>query len=97
LNIKDSELEKKYVNKLHKNVERLLYSTSFIVMIIAINEFLHLRLLIFVGMASVFAFRTIMKWIYTRESKTYLLSAVTCGLFILGLVTYGVTDYFNVI
>ncbi|MFD1363264.1 hypothetical protein [Lentibacillus salinarum] len=38
-----------------------------------------------------------MKWIYQKESKTYLLSAITCVLSILGLVTYGVTDYFNFI
>lgn len=97
LNIEDSELDKEYVNKLHKYVERMLYWTSFTLMIKAINEFLHLRILIFVGMAAVFAFRTIMKWIFTRGSKTYLLSAVTCFLFILGSVTYGVIDYFNVI
>src|SRR5699024_5308892 len=97
LNIEESELGKKYVNKLQKYGERILYWTSFIVMIIAINEFLNLRILIFVGMAAVFAFRTIMKWIFIRESKTYLLSAITCVLFILGSFIYGVTDYFNFI
>lgn len=97
LNIEESELDEKYVNKLHKYGERVLYWTSFIMMIIAINEFLHLRILIFVGMAAVFAFRTIIKWTFTRESKTYFLSAITCVLFILGTVVYGVTDYFNVI
>ena len=97
LNIEESELDKKYVNKLHKYVEIILYWTSFSVMIIAITEFPHLRILIFVGMAAVLAFRTIMKWMFTRESKTYLLSAITCVLFILGSVTYGVIDYFNVI
>ncbi|PAV31496.1 hypothetical protein CIL05_02240 [Virgibacillus profundi] len=83
------ELEGKYVNKLHKYGERILYWISFIVMIIAINEFPHLRILIFLGMAIMFAFRTIMKWNFTRENKTYLLSAVTCGLFIMGSVVYG--------
>lgn len=97
LNIEDSVLDEKYVNKIHKYFERILYGTSFIVMIIAINEFLHLRILIFVGMVAVFGFRTIMQWMFTRENKTYLLSAVTCVLFILGSVTYGVTDYFTVI
>ena len=65
-------------------------------MIIAVNDFLQLRILIFVGIVVVFAFRTIMEWVFARESKTYLLSAVTCVLFTLGLITYGVTDYFNV-
>ncbi|HLR52486.1 MAG TPA: DUF4181 domain-containing protein [Candidatus Avamphibacillus sp.] len=97
LGIEESELGKKYVNKLHKYGERILYWTSFIVMIIEINEFLNLRILIFVGMTAVFAFRTIMKWIFIRESKTYLLSAITCVLFILGSVIYGVADYFNFI
>ncbi|QUW22682.1 DUF4181 domain-containing protein [Sporosarcina sp. Marseille-Q4063] len=97
LNIEESELDVKYVNKLHKYGERILYWASFIVMIIAINEFPRLRILIFVSMAAVFAFRTIMKSIFTRESKTYLLSAITCVLFILGLVIYRVTDFFNVI
>ncbi|TRM11984.1 DUF4181 domain-containing protein [Lentibacillus cibarius] len=49
------------------------------------------------GMIAVFTFRTIMKWIYARESKTYLLSAVTCVLFILGTVIYSVTNYFHFI
>lgn len=97
LNIKRSDLGKKYVNKLHNYGEGILYWASFIVMIIAINELPYLRILIFVGMTALFAFRTIMKWIYVRERKTYLLSAITCVLFILGSVTYGVTDYFNFI
>ena len=88
LNIKESELDKKYVSKLHKYVETILYGTSFIVMILAITEYPHLRIFIFVGMTVVFAFRSIFKWIFTRESKTYLLSAITCTLSILGLLTY---------
>ncbi|GAA0416049.1 DUF4181 domain-containing protein [Agaribacter marinus] len=87
------ELERKYVNKLHKYVEKILYCSSFIVMIIAINEFSHLRIFIFISMAVMFAFRTIMKWTFTKESKTYLLSAVTCGLFIVGSIVYGLTHY----
>src|SRR5699024_12460084 len=97
LGIEESELGKKYVNKLHKYGERILYWTSFIVMIIEINEFLNLRIFIFVGMTAVFACRTIMKWIFIRESKTYLLTALTCVLFILVSVIYGVADYFNFI
>src|SRR5699024_12685620 len=96
LNIEETELVITYVNKIHKYGEKTLYWTSFIVMITAINEFPHLRILIFGGMAAVFAFRTIMKWIVTRESKTYILSSITCVLFILGSVTYGVTDYLHV-
>lgn len=96
-NIEESDLGTKYVNKLHKYGEKILYWTSFIGMIIVINEFLHLGILIFVGMTAVFAFRTIMKRIYQKESKTYLLSAITCVLSILGLVAYGVTDYLNFI
>src|SRR5699024_11993892 len=97
LNIEESDLGKKYVNKLHKYGEGILYWISLIVIMIAVNEFPHLRILIFVGMTAVFAFRTIMKWIYARESKTYLLSAITCVLFILGSVIYGVIDYYNFI
>jgi len=97
LNIEDSDLDLKYVNNLHKYVEGILYWTSFSVMIIAVLEILHLRILIFVGMAVVFAFRTIMQWIFTKESNTYLLSSITCVLFIIGSVTYWISDYFNVI
>ncbi|WP_339229305.1 DUF4181 domain-containing protein [Oceanobacillus sp. FSL K6-2867] len=93
LHIEKAELESKYVNKLHKYGERVLYWSSFIVMIISIQEFHHLRLFIFIGMAILFAFRTIMKWNFMKESKTYFLSAVTCGLFIAGLIVYGVTHY----
>ncbi|AIF45280.1 DUF4181 domain-containing protein [Virgibacillus sp. SK37] len=95
LNIEESDLGKKYVNKLHKYGEGILYWTSFLVMILTINEFLHFRILIFIGMTILFAFRTIMKWVYEKERKTYLLSAITCVLFILGSVTYGMINYFN--
>ncbi len=97
LNIEESDLGKKYVNKIHKYGERILYGFSFIVLIIAMNDFPHLRILIFIGMTVLFAFRTGMEWIYARESKTYLLSAITSVLFILGLVIYEVTNYFNLI
>ncbi|MFD1361718.1 DUF4181 domain-containing protein [Lentibacillus salinarum] len=97
LNIEESDLGKTYVNKLHKYGEGILYWTSFIVMIIAISDFKYLRIFIFIGMTVVFAFRTIMKWIYAKENKTYLLSATTCALFILGSVIYGVTTYVNII
>ncbi|MYL46395.1 DUF4181 domain-containing protein [Virgibacillus halodenitrificans] len=95
LSIEESDLGKKYVSKLHKYGEGILYWTSFVVMILTINEFPHLRILIFVGMTILFAFRTIMKWVYARERKTYLLSAITCVLFILGSVTYGMIGYLN--
>lgn len=68
-----------------------------ILMIISINEFPDLRILIFVGMVAVFAFRTIMQWIFTKEDKTYFLSAITCGLFTLGSVVFGITNYFNLL
>ncbi|WHX28115.1 DUF4181 domain-containing protein [Virgibacillus halodenitrificans] len=89
LSIEESDLGKKYVSKLHKYGEGILYWTSFIVMILTINEFPHLRIFIFIGMTILFAFRTIMKWVYARERKTYLLSAITCVLFILGSISYG--------
>lgn len=97
LNIKEFDLGKKYVNRLHKYGEGILHWASLIVMIIAISDFKHLRIFIFIGMTMLFAFRTIMKWIYAKENKTYLLSATTCILFILGSVIYEVTTYVNIV
>lgn len=97
LNIEEPALDEKYVNKLHKFVERILYLSSYIVMILTVNEFPHLRIWVFLGLSAVFGFRTIMEWNFKRGSKIYLLSAITCGLFILGAITYGTIDYFGVI
>lgn len=97
LHIEQSDLDKEYVNKLHKYGERTLYWTSIIVLIITVSDFPHLRILVFVGITASFAFRMIMQWIYTKEAKTYFLSAVTFVLFTLGSVTYGITSYFNII
>ncbi|WP_280768856.1 DUF4181 domain-containing protein [Salipaludibacillus daqingensis] len=30
-----------------------------------------------------------MEWIFRKDSQTYLLSAVSCALFIIGLFVYG--------
>ncbi|MFD1928928.1 DUF4181 domain-containing protein [Sporosarcina siberiensis] len=97
MNIEETDLDKQYVNKLHKHGEIILSGTSIILMIILVTDFPHLRILIFVGMVAVFSFRTIMQWIFTKEDKTYILSAITCVLLILGLVTYGTTNHFNLI
>ncbi|WP_080875959.1 DUF4181 domain-containing protein [Oceanobacillus timonensis] len=87
--IQTSDLGLKYVNKLHKYGERILYLGSLIVLVIAVNDFPDLRIWVFISMAVLFAFRTIMKWTYAKENKTYLLNAVTCGLFIVSSFVYG--------
>lgn len=97
MNIKESELDKKYVNKPHKYFEITLYGIIVYVLMLALNQFLYLRMFIFVGMAFLFAFRTIMIWVFDRESETYILSAITCILFILESITYGVTEYVDFI
>src|SRR5690625_6915948 len=43
------ELKSRYVNKVHKNGEKILYWVSMIVMILAITEFHHLSILIFIS------------------------------------------------
>ncbi|SDN65279.1 DUF4181 domain-containing protein [Alkalicoccus daliensis] len=91
--IKESDLKNDYVNKLHKYVEKVLYIVNFIVMILAITDFHHLRPLIFIGPCIMYAFSTIMEWKYARSSKTYYLSAVTCVLFMIGSIIYGVIHY----
>ncbi|MFD2629938.1 DUF4181 domain-containing protein [Oceanobacillus kapialis] len=87
------ENESKYVNKQHKYGENILYWSSYIVMLFSILEFPSLRIFIFIGVGLVFEFRTYMKWKFTREKKTYLLSAVTCGLFLIGSIVYALLDY----
>jgi len=87
------ELKNRYVNKLHKYGEKILYWVSMIVMILAITEFHHLRILIFISPGIMFTFRTIMEWIFAKDNKTYLLSAVTSGLFIIGSVVYGILQF----
>jgi hypothetical protein len=91
LHITEAELEKKYVNNPHKYGEKLLYSISFIVMFFAIYEFHQLRIFIFIGMAALFAFRTLMKWKHAEGNRSYILSSVTCGLFVVGAVVYAVS------
>ncbi|MFC4662723.1 MULTISPECIES: DUF4181 domain-containing protein [Oceanobacillus] len=51
--IQIADLGRKYVNRLHKYGERILYLVNLIVMVIAINDFPHLRIWIFIGMATV--------------------------------------------
>ncbi|MFD1412264.1 DUF4181 domain-containing protein [Oceanobacillus jeddahense] len=60
------------------------------VMVIAVYDFPNLRIWIFISMTAMFAFRTIMRWIFTRENKAYLTSAITCGLFIMGAIAYSI-------
>lgn len=88
LNMEEPEAENKYVNDLHRYGEGILYWITMIVMVISMIDFHYLRFLIFLSGASMFAFRTFMEWKYTRENRSYLLSAVTCGLFILGSIAY---------
>lgn len=88
-NIEVSDVKSKYVNKHHKYGERILYFSSMIVMVLSIMEFHHLRLFIFIGPAMLFAYRAIMKWKYEKENKTYLLSAVTCGSFVISAIVFG--------
>ncbi|WP_228552403.1 DUF4181 domain-containing protein [Gracilibacillus salitolerans] len=66
-------------------------------MILSISEFHHLRLFIFIGPGIMLAFRTIMKWKFAKQNKTYLLSAITCGLFIIGSIVYGSKHYNTII
>ena len=93
MHIELPELESKYVNKLHKYGENILYWISLIVMILAIVEFHYLRLFIFISFAIMFAFQSILKWTFRKENKIYLLSAVTSGLFIIGSIVYSLTNY----
>ncbi|WP_167263051.1 DUF4181 domain-containing protein [Alkalibacillus almallahensis] len=91
--IEQTASRSKYVNKIHKYGELILYGATMIVMVLSVIEFYYLRLLIFIGPGITFAFRTIMKWKFTNQDKTYLLSAVTCGLFMIGSIVYGVFEY----
>ncbi|MCT2534863.1 DUF4181 domain-containing protein [Aquibacillus koreensis] len=92
-----SDLGIKYVNKLHKYGEKTLYWITMIIMILSITDFQQLRLFIFIGPGITFAYRTIMKWKFAKQNRTYLLSAVSCGLFIVGTIVYGLLHYIEMI
>ena len=89
LSIKKRDYENKYVNTLHKYGEIILHWTTIIVMVISITSFPNLRILIFIVPCILFTFSTLMEWSYVKQDKTYLLSAVSCGLFIIGSIVYG--------
>lgn len=96
-NIDLSDLEIKYVNKQHEYGEKILNWATMIIMILSITDFHHLRFFIFIGLGITFAFRTLMKWKFANQNKTYLLSAVTCGLFIIGLIVYGLLHVIEIV
>lgn len=87
-NIKVPDSRGRYVNKIHQYGEQTLYIINLVVVTLAIMDFSHLRVFIFVGFSITFAFSMIMEWKYARENKMYLLSALNCGLFIIGSFTY---------
>jgi len=89
LNIKKPDPGNKYVNTLHKYGEGILHWATIIVIVISITNFHHLRIFIFIVPCIFFAFSTLMEWNYVKQNKTYLLSAVSCGLFIIGAIVYG--------
>lgn len=96
-NIEVNDQETKYVNMWHKYGEKITYWVTFILMIISINDLHHLRFIIFLGPAILFAFRTFMEWNFARQNKTYLLSTVTFVLFIIGSIVYGSLLYYNAV
>lgn len=89
MNIKKRDSQNKYVNTLHKYGEGILHWATIIVIAISITNFQHLRIFIFIVPCIFFAFSTLMEWNYVKKNKTYLLSAVSCGLFIIGSIVYG--------
>ncbi|MDT8862789.1 DUF4181 domain-containing protein [Alkalihalobacillus sp. MEB130] len=94
-NIEVPELKFRRVNRIHENGEKILYFVNLLVMIQAIMFSPHLRIFIFIGPGFMFAFRTFMEWKYAADKQTYLLSGVTCGLFIIGSVVFAVIDAFT--
>ncbi|MBU9710210.1 DUF4181 domain-containing protein [Evansella tamaricis] len=80
----------KYVNKMHEIIERSLFTCLFIIIIFTSLEFPHLRIFIFIGLSTLFGFRTFMLWRFTEEPKVHLLSGIRFTLAILGSITYGI-------
>jgi hypothetical protein len=89
MNMEEADLEKRYVNKTHKYVENILHWATLLLIAALISDYHQLRLFIFIVPSLMFAFRAIMKWKYSTDNQTYLLSAVTCVLFIIGSIVYG--------
>lgn len=89
LGIKKPDLENQYVNTVHKYGDKILNWTIIIVIVISITSYPNLRILIFIVPCILYAFSTLMEWSYVKQNKTYLLSAVSCGLFIIGSLVYG--------
>ena len=89
MNIKKSAPGNKYVNTLHKYGEGILHWVTMIVIVMSITNYHHLRIFIFIVPCILFAFSTLMEWNHVKQNKTYLLSAVSCGLFIIGSIAYG--------
>jgi len=90
MNIMKPEIGNEYVNRLHKYGDRVLHLATIIVMVVSITNLPHLRIYIFIVPSILFAFSTLMEWSHVKQNKTYLLSAVSCGLFIIGSVVYGI-------
>ncbi|MFD2132422.1 DUF4181 domain-containing protein [Pseudogracilibacillus auburnensis] len=76
------------MNQLHKYGEKALYYLSIIVMVITMLDFHHLRIFIFMSLIISFGFQTFMEWKYAKESKQYILNAVSCGLIMIGAIVY---------
>lgn len=90
LNIQVQEKGYSYVNTFHKYGERILYLVMIFVFVILVAENLtQFYFLIFICPALMFGFRTYIEWKFIRNSKKYILSALTFGLFLLGLAVYG--------
>ncbi|WP_163580556.1 DUF4181 domain-containing protein [Gracilibacillus saliphilus] len=90
MNMEEADLEKRYVNKTHKYVENILHWATLLLIPASITgEYHRLRLFLFIVPSLMFAFRAMMKWKFATDNQTYLLSAVTCVLFITGSIVYG--------
>ncbi|WP_018930702.1 DUF4181 domain-containing protein [Gracilibacillus lacisalsi] len=89
MNIEAADLENRYVNKTHKYVENILHWATLLLIAASISDYHQLRLFLFIVPSLMFAFRAIMKWKFATDNQTYLLSSVTCVLFIMGLIVYG--------
>ncbi|MEK5068638.1 DUF4181 domain-containing protein [Sporosarcina sp. FSL K6-1508] len=93
MHIKKRDSPNKYINTLHKYGEGILHWATIIVMVISITNYHHLRIFIFIVPCILFTFSTLMEWNYAKQNKTYLLSAVSCGLFIIGSIVYRLIYY----
>lgn len=78
----------KYVNQWHKYIENAIYLIHLIIIVITITDYESYRVLIFIIAAIMFLFRAFMQFKYEKEDKTYLLSLVSVGLFVMATIVY---------